>query len=119
MCRCVSSFSSDGSAWPTASACVMAIGGSGGDEHLGELPADERRARLVLGDVLGDHVLLAAPHVLVDHAPTPAHAHADADRLAELELRLGVQAGMHDVAAAAQPQRLIGGEGRTGAGPAE
>src|SRR2546430_16550618 len=109
MCRGVSSFSGGGSAWPRASACVMAIGGSGGDEHLGELPADERRARLVLGDVLGDHVLLAAPHVLVDHAPTRAHAHADADRLEGIELHLGVQAGMPDMSDVAQRQCLFGG----------
>src|SRR2546421_11638329 len=110
MCRCVSSLSSEASSWPTASAAATAMA-SGGDEHLGELPADERRARLVFGDELGDHVLLAAPLVLVDHAAARADPHADADRLDELELHLGVEPGVHDVSAVAQAQRLIGREG--------
>src|SRR5690242_1396565 len=100
-------------------ATAMVVSLSRRNQHLGELPADQRGARLVLGDELRDHVLLAPALVLVDDTAARADARADADRLEELELHLGVQPRMHRVAAVPQPQGLVGRERRMRDGAAE
>src|SRR6266850_3210081 len=62
MRRCETSFTSGERACPTAIpvSTRVAMGRLRlGDDHLGELPAHEHPARVVLGDVLGHHVGLA------------------------------------------------------------
>src|SRR6185503_843150 len=100
MRRCGISFTSSGSACPIGSASVVVIamlGLSVAEEHLGEAAPDQDGSVLVLGPELGDHVGLAAPLVLVDHASARACAGAGPDRLHELELHLGVQPAGHRV----------------------
>src|SRR4029453_12814990 len=104
--RCDISFTSDGSSCPTASASATGMASALRDQHVGELPAHERRALLVLGDELGDHVLPPAALVLVDHGAARAHAHAGPHRLEEVELHLGVEPRVHDVLAVTQVERL-------------
>src|SRR5215831_11467212 len=107
------SLTSEGSVWPTvmASSTRVAMGHLRlGNDHLGELAADEHAPHLVLGDVLGHHERLAAPLVLLDDLAAGAHAHARADGLQEAELHLGVEPGVHDVLAVTQVERLIGHE---------
>src|SRR5262245_16449350 len=70
-----------------------------GKNHLGELPAHENGAALlVAGLELRHHVVPVAPLVLVDDPAARAHAHAGAQRLDELELYLRMQPRGDDVA---------------------
>src|SRR5882672_10142736 len=102
MRRCETSFTSGERACPTAIpvSTRVAMGRLRlGDDHLGELPADQHPARVVLGDILGHHVGLAPALVLVDHLAPCAHPHPEPDRLDEAEFHPRVQPRVHEVLA--------------------
>src|SRR6266478_6052364 len=105
MRRCETSFTRAGRTCPvsTAVSTRVAMGCLRlDDDHLGELPANEHAARVVLGDVLRRHVGLAAALVLVDHLAPGPHAHPELYGLDEGEFHPGVQARVDDVLAVAQ-----------------
>src|SRR5580765_4610633 len=116
--RWETSFAREGRTCPTAVSVSTRVAMGRlrlGDDHLGELPAHEHAAGLVLSDVLGHHVGFAPTLELVDRLAARAAAHPEPDGLQEVELHPGVQPGVHDVLAVPQVQRLIGHQrGRRG-----